>query len=142
MAEYEHTQTVQASPDVVYRFVSEVGNLPKYLPTTKSAQMQGADRVQVQGEANGHTYDDDGFFRRDEANRRLEWGSDDDHYKGWLRIDGDGNRSNVTVHLTFQKQEIPDQDERVRRGLRAALESIQNQVEGDGGKVEVREATG
>lgn len=57
MAEYEHAMTIDASPDAVFDFVADIRNLPKYLPTTKSAQPQGEERVRVQGEAAGHQYD-------------------------------------------------------------------------------------
>ncbi len=51
MPEYEHSQTIQASPDAVFAFVSQVRNLPQYLPTIKAAEPQGPERVVVHGEA-------------------------------------------------------------------------------------------
>ncbi len=49
MAEFEHSMTMRASADRVVAFVTDVQNMPKYLPTTKAAQLQGEDRVRVQG---------------------------------------------------------------------------------------------
>lgn len=158
MSEYEHTQRIEATPDQVFAFVSDVGNLPKYLPTTHSAQSQGSERVRVQGEAQGHRYDADGYFRRDEANGRLEWGSDGEiSYSGWLEVkpgpDGDDRSSSVTVHLSFgpnPREAVnaggppPDgapSDRDIQDSLEKALVSIQNQVEGKGGKVEPAAAT-
>ncbi len=153
MPEYEHSQTIQAPPEAVFAFVSQVQNLPQYLPTIKAAEPQGPERVQVHGEARGHQYDNDGHFRADEARRRLEWGSDrPDTYSGWLTVadaDGAGGASQVTVHLTFGPQsrtpENIEQEEGSQRpiqeGLEAALLSIQNIVEGQGGKVEPPAAT-
>ena len=69
MPEYEHSLTVQASPDAVFAFVSDVSRLPEYLPTTHHAEAQPGGRVRVQGEAGGHNYDSDGYFRTD----RAEW---------------------------------------------------------------------
>ena len=151
MPDYEHSLTVEASPETVFAFVSEITNLPKYLPTTHQAEAQPGGRVRVQGEAGGHPYDSDGYFRLDKPNLRMEWGSDgENRYLGWLEIDGAADECEVTVHLTFQPK--PEQGERmdaqtgdrhktISDGLIASLESIKNQVEGTGGKVEPAAAT-
>lgn len=65
--------------------MSKVENLPKYLPTTHSAEPQDGERVRVQGEAQGHPYDSDGFFRQDKENHRIEWRADEGYYSGWLQ---------------------------------------------------------
>lgn len=151
MPEYEHSLTVQASPEAVFAFVSDVARLPEYLPTTHHAEALPGGRVRVQGEAGGHKYDSDGYFRTDAPNGRVEWGSDGgNRYDGWLEIDGVEDECEVTVHLNFQPK--PEQSERmdaqtgnrdktIQEGLIAALESIRNKVEGHGGKVEPTAAT-
>lgn len=148
--EYSGTHRIQAPADQVFEYVSDVRNLPKYLPTTKSAQPQGEDRVQVQGEAQGHQYNADGYFRKDEAGHRLEWGSDGEiNYSGTLEVrDAGGGASEVTVKLRFepsprqavnnnqaQADHAPN-DQQIQDGINAALQSIQNTIEGQGGKVE------
>ncbi len=77
MGEDERSMAIHASPTAIYDFVADVRNLPKYLPTTQSAQSQGGERVRVQGEAQGHSYDSDGHFHADPAKRRLEWDADE-----------------------------------------------------------------
>lgn len=152
MAEYESSLPISASPDTVFDFVSDIANLPKYLPTTHHAEAQGPGRVRVQGEAAGQKYDSDGWFRPDPTEQRLEWGSDgESRYSGWLEIEGDGSQSLVTVHLSFAPR--PDQAERfeeqgdgdgdatIQQGLQASLLSIKNLVEGTGGKIEPPAAT-
>ncbi len=146
MPDYEHSLTIEASPDTVFAFVSEIANLPKYLPTTHQAEAQPGGRVRVQGEAGGHKYDSDGYFRLDKPNFRMEWGSDgENRYLGWLEIDGAADECEVTVHLTFQPkpeqgermdEQTGDRDKTISDGLIASLESIRNYVEGHGGKVE------
>ncbi len=147
MPEFERSQHITAAPDAVYAFVSDVGNPLRYLPTTKSAQQQGSERVRVQGEARGHQYDDDGFFRADPVGRRLEWGADERDYRGWMQIADAGGASDVTVHLSFSNdlpQRIaretgdapPDGPPPIEEGIDASLQSIRNIVEGQGGKVE------
>lgn len=141
--EFEQSTTVEASRERVYAFVSEVRNLPKYLPTTNSAEPQQGERVRVQGEAEGHKYDSDGYFRKDEANHRLEWGADEHYYSGWLEVSGNGDSSDVTVHLTFKGRPPADKqppedganggpsEDDIREGLVKSLESIKNFVEDD-----------
>ena len=103
MGEYEQTMTMRASPEQVLDFVADIGNMPSYLPTTKSAQPQGADRVRVQGEAMGHKYDSDGYLRRDAGANRLEWGADEGYYSGWLEArDGGDGGAQVTVHISLR----------------------------------------
>lgn len=143
MSEYEHATTVQASPETVFAFVSDVHNLPRYLPTVHNAMPAAGGKVRVQGEAQGHPYDDDGYLRVDQASRRMEWGSDgEDDYSGWLTVTGDdAMRATVTVHLAFgeqtgDEQQIPNQDERIERGLREALDAIRQEVEQQGGSME------
>ena len=148
MGEYEQTMTMQAPPDEILDFVSDIGNMPKYLPTTKSAQPQGEDRVRVQGEAMGHAYDSDGYLRRDDEAMRLEWGSDEGYYSGWLEVEGDGeDASEVTIHISLRGkppgagQSGGPSDDQINEGIAKGLESIRNHVEGRGGKEEPSAAT-
>ena len=39
--EYEQTQVIAASPDEVFAWVSDVGNMPGYLPPIKEASIEG-----------------------------------------------------------------------------------------------------
>ena len=140
MGEYEQTMTMQASPEQVLDFVADIGNMPSYLPTTKSAQPQGEDRVRVQGEAMGHKYDSDGYLRRDDAAKRLEWGADEGYYSGWLQARGDGGGSAVTIHISLRaKPPGADgfggpSDDQINEGILKGLKSTQNHVEGRGAK--------
>lgn len=154
MTEFEHSTPISASPEDVFEFMSKVENLPKYLPTTHSAQPQEGERVRVKGEAQGHEYDSDGFFRKDAENHRIEWGADEGYYSGWLQVDGQGEDSSMTVHLSFSggppggRGDEPGEGgapnrEQIQEGLVAALESIKNFVEEgrSGGKEEPSAAT-
>lgn len=147
MKEYEQTRRIQAAPNAVFAFVSDIENLPDYLPTVKNATLQKGERIRMQGEANGHRYDDTGFFRVDETNQRMEWGSDSDsNYGGWLEVKGGKNdaTSEVTVHIKFDpKPELAREmdkqggrDQAINEGINNTLTSIQNHCEGKGGKVE------
>lgn len=140
MPDFEQSLPMDAPPDAVLAFVSDVRNMPRYLPTTKAAEPQGGDRVQVHGEAQGHHYDADGYLRRKDGG--LEWGADEGYYSGWLRVEPDGSGSRVTVGIRLNGHPPgadPDgapSGEQIDEGLMKGLESIRNQVEGTGGKEE------
>ncbi|MBV8614590.1 MAG: SRPBCC family protein [Acetobacteraceae bacterium] len=145
--EYEESLTIRAPADRVFDFIADVSNLPKYLPTTKDAESQGGERVRVQGEAQGHKYNADGYLRADRAAKRLEWGADEGYYSGRLELRANGEETTATVRVSFRGHPPGSGGhggpgpEQVREGLRKGLQSIRNQVEGRGGKEEPSAAT-
>jgi hypothetical protein len=146
MAEYERSRLVQASPDDVFAFVSDPDNLAAFVPTVDAAEPQAPGRVRVQGESRGHACDDDGWFRVDEARRRLEWGADEHDYSGWLTVAGDDGGAQVVVHLSVAPfvtasgrpitGEPPAEPDPIEQSLESALDSLRNLMEGRGGKEE------
>ena len=146
MAEYERSRWVQASPDDVFAFVSDAGNLATFLPTVDTVEPQAEDRVQVSGEIRGRSYEDDGWFRVNEARRRLEWGADEHDYSGWLTVSGDEGGSQVVAHLSIPPHvtasgrpisgELPVAPDPIEQSLEAALDSLRNLMEGRGGTEE------
>jgi hypothetical protein len=146
MAEYERSRLVQASPDDVFAFVSDASNLATILPTVETVERQADDRVEVHGEVRGRTYEDDGWFRVDEARRRIEWGADERTYSGWLAVAGADGGAQVVVHLSFAPCVTPsgrpitgepaDEPDPIEQSLEAALDSLRNLMEGRGGKEE------
>ena len=141
--EFDESMRIDAPATRVFDFVSKAQNLPKYLPTTRNATPEPGGRVRVQGEAEGHPYDADGYLRADREHLRLEWGADERHYKGHLEVSPRGKQvSEVRVHLSFQGgpggsagNQGPSPEE-VREGIRHALRSIENHVTGRGGREE------
>ena len=141
MPEYEQSIMIDAPADDVFNFVSNLSNLPRYLPTLHSAEAEGQDRVRVQGGAGPHDYNAAGYFKVDPAEYFMEWCADTDrHYSGWLEVLEIGDACEVTVHLSFnpdynmaQKmaKETPDLDEEMDAGIRSALLSIQRQCEAE-----------
>ena len=136
---------MRARPDDVLAFVSDIRNMPRYMPTTKQAEDAGPERVHVAGEANGHPYDAEGYLRRKDGG--LEWGSDEGGYNGWLKVRPEGDSTAVTIGISLRggppgadPSQAPSDDD-INEGLRKGLESIKNQVEGTGGKVEPAAAT-
>lgn len=144
MPEYTDQIAVSASPDAVFRFVSNINNLPKYLPTVHEAHSQPNQRVEVDGKANGHAYSSEGWFKVDQSGRSMSWGSDGENdYSGKMTVSGDGSGSKVECSLRFTPTaEIKaSMDENqggpsaaMTDGLRASLASIKDICEGTGGK--------
>lgn len=148
--EFEQSITVTAAADGVFDFLSEVSNVPQYLPTVKSAQPQQGERIRTQGQSGDRTYDSDGHFRVDKQAQRIEWGSDGENdYGGWLAVQGQGeSQSQVTVHIHFapkpemaQKmaERSPDGsfESAMNEGISKTLTSIKQICEGKGGKEEI-----
>ena len=146
MAEYERSRLVQASPDDIFAFVSDASNLATILPTVETVERQADDRVEVHGEVRGRTYEDDGWFRVDEARRRVEWGADERTYSGWLTVAGADGGAQVVAHLSFAPYVTPSgrpisgepdiDPDPIEESLEAALDSLRNLMEGRGGKEE------
>lgn len=144
MPEYTDRIDVAAPADAVFRFVSDIKNLPKYLPTVHHAHAQPHERVEVDGEANGHAYNSEGWFKVDQAGRAMTWGSNGSNdYSGKMAVSGEGDRSKVECTLRFTPTaEIKDSMDKhqggpnaaMTDGLRASLASIKEICEGTGGK--------
>jgi uncharacterized protein YndB with AHSA1/START domain len=154
MKEYQQTELIDAPADEVFRWVSDVDNLPKYLPPMKDADIEGSsaegtlgERVRLEGEIPDRgEFESEGYFHVDAENLRMEWGAEVYRdYSGWLQVAGraDG-KSEVTVHLDFGEHsvehEIQEESGEERDPLKEAvgttLESIRRQIEEGSGKVE------
>ncbi len=135
-----------ASADQLFAYVSEIGNLPTYLPPIASAEGVPPDKVRLQGEVPGQgKIDGEGYYHVHRDERRMEWGANVGRdYSGRLTVTDQGQgRSELTVELSFGPRSVqgeveqesgPDRDP-IEERLGATLESIRRQIEGDGGKV-------
>lgn len=148
--EFEQSITVAAEADGIFDFISDVKNVPQYLPTVKNAQPQQGERIRTQGQVGDRSYDSDGHFRVDKQARRIEWGSDGENdYSGWLEVQGSGgSQSQVKVHIhyapkpeTLQRmvENSPNHsfESVMNEGISKTLESIKRICEGSGGKEEI-----
>ncbi len=154
--EYEQSQAVDAPPEEVFAWLSDVGNLPKYLPPVVDSSVEGPSAEGTPGHRirttlehpheDGETFTAEGYLAVDETERRMEWGAEAGRdYSGWLTVGnhGDGG-SEVVVHLSFGERSAEpeisnkaDEDrEPLEEGISATLESIRSQIEEGAGKVE------
>jgi hypothetical protein len=154
MAEYQQTQIVNRTADEVFAWVSDVENLPHYLPPVKEAGIEGPAEVGKPGEKvrmrveipDLYETEGEGYFHVDEGEHRMEWGAEMDRdYSGWLSVsDRTDGTSEVAVHLSFGPKSVEEQvqersgEERdpLEESLSATLESIRRQLEEGSGKVQ------
>jgi uncharacterized protein YndB with AHSA1/START domain len=154
VADYEQSMTINAPPEQVFSWVSDVGNLPGYLPPVTDASVEGpsvegtpGQRVRLSLEfPNGSSFDSEGYLSADERERRMEWGAEGDRdYSGWLTVDNHGEgQSEVLVHLSFGERSVegeiqdesPEGCDPLQEAIGATLESVRRQIEERAGKVQ------
>jgi uncharacterized protein YndB with AHSA1/START domain len=154
--EYEQSQPIDAPPEEVFAWLSDVGNLPKYLPPVVDSSVEGASAEGVPGQRirttlkypgeGGGTFDAEGYLSVNEKERRMEWGAEKERdYSGWLTVANHGERASEVVHLSFGERSVeseiqersPEGSDPLAEGISATLESIRRQIDEGSGKVEV-----
>ena len=156
MQEYEQSQKIEAPAGSVFAWLSDVNNLPLYLPPVTGASVEGPSAEGVPGSRirttleypgeEGATFDAEGYLDVDEGARRMEWGAEVSRdYSGWLAVaESSGGASEVTVHLSFGERSAepeisessPEGQDPLAEGISATLESIRRQIEEGAGKVD------
>lgn len=153
MQVYEKTKRIQAPAGAVFAWLSDVSNLPHYLPPVKEAALTepsssdspGQRKVWMKVEIpNRYETEGEGYFSVDEDSRRMEWGAEwGRDYSGWLTVsEDDSAESTVTVHLDFGPRSVEAEEDTGRgqdpfeEGVEATLESIRRQIEEGSGKVD------
>jgi hypothetical protein len=133
MGNYESSTTVRMSPSELFEYLSDVENLPAYLPSLTSARRIGSDKVAVTAHIDppgGPEQDVRGeaWIKVKQAGRTLEWGAPGPNdYHGELDVDPgpDAGRSKLTVRVhtvRVEGQELQD-------GVDDAVQAIARAVE-------------
>lgn len=100
MPAYDRSTTVAADPDRAFAFLSNPGNLPRYVATMVMARPEGGDHLHVAADVQGRHEEGEAMFRSEAARHRLEWGAGDaSGYRGSLDVSPDANGSMVHLHL-------------------------------------------
>jgi uncharacterized protein YndB with AHSA1/START domain len=120
--QHEHTEHISASPEAVYAAISDVSNLPRYVPQMTAARPAGADRVEVDARYHGHEKHGRASFHADDARRRVEWDAPSG-YRGWMQVAPDGDGSRLTLFLNTVHGSESDHD------VAATLDAIRMLVE-------------
>lgn len=126
MAEYALTKAFDVPVQQVWAVASDPANLARWLPTAHRSAPQGGQQVELAGESHGHRYDVSAPLRVDEAAHRLSWSAPDGRgYEGSLDVRGEGERTELTVHLSLS-DELPaaGRGQEVERGMAEALEAL------------------
>ncbi|GAB3886821.1 SRPBCC family protein [Kibdelosporangium lantanae] len=133
MGDYDDSITVGVPPRTLFAYLSDVRNLPRYLPRMTEAVPEGGDRVAVTAhiEPDGQPERDvhgEAWVRVIAEGRTLEWGAPGQHdYHGQLDI-APGERddeSTLTVRLHTDQAE----GDQIRRGLAETLAGVRDTVE-------------
>ena len=122
--QHEHTEHVAAPADAVYAAISDLGNLPRFVPQMTAARRASDDRVEVDARYGGHEQHGEASFRADDGERRIEW-SAPSGYHGWMKVDPDGDGSRLTLFLETRHGSERDHD------ISATLDAIRMLVESE-----------
>jgi carbon monoxide dehydrogenase subunit G len=120
--QHEHTEHVAAAPDAVYAAISDVKNLPAFVPQVTAAREAGGNTIEVDARYEGHEEHGEARFERDAAARRIDWRSGSG-YHGWMQVDADGDGSRLTLFLDTPHPSVRDTD------VAATLDAIRMLVE-------------
>jgi uncharacterized protein YndB with AHSA1/START domain len=96
--QHEHTEHVAAPPEAVYAAISDVSNLPRFVPQMTAVRPSDGDRVEIDARYEGREQHGEASFRADQGERKIEW-SAPSGYHGWMRVDPDGEGSRLTLFL-------------------------------------------
>jgi hypothetical protein len=119
--EHVHSEHVAASPDRVFDVLREPESLAQFVPQLRRVERHG-DRVEVEARYGGRTQQGEAYFRTDESDRKIEWGTDAG-YRGWLEIEPDDEGSMLTLGLHTTHVDHADHD------VAGTLDAIRRLVE-------------
>jgi carbon monoxide dehydrogenase subunit G len=122
--QHEHTEHVAAAPDAVYAAISDLNNLPRFVPQLTGVRAADGGRVAVDARYEGHEQHGEVTFATDDAARRIEWGAPSG-YRGWMQVDADGDGSRLTLFLDTPHVGASDHD------IAATLDAIRMLVESE-----------
>jgi uncharacterized membrane protein len=122
--QHEHTEHVAAPAEAVYAAISDLSNLPRFVPQMTAARQAAGDRVEIDARYDGHEQHGEASFRVDDNRRRIEW-SAASGYHGWMKVDPNGDGSRLTLFLETRHGAERDHD------ISATLDAIRMLVEAE-----------
>jgi hypothetical protein len=101
MTTYTHTAEAGIAADVLFSYLADPANLPRYFPEMTQAEPEGGGKVHVEAEVHGDHVSSEAWVRPHVDERRLEWGAEGpDDYHGELQVEELApDRSRITVSL-------------------------------------------
>jgi carbon monoxide dehydrogenase subunit G len=122
--QHEHTEHVAAAPDAVFAAIADVENLPRFVPQITAARPSDGERVEIDARYEGREQHGAATFHADAADRRIEW-SAPSGYRGWMKVEPDGDGSRLTLFLNTLHGTERDHD------VSATLDAIRMLVEAE-----------
>lgn len=133
MTEYTDDIRIAVPPNMLFTYLSDVENVPRYMPRVTQAHEIGDGAVEVHATprlADGSTVEVQGsaWTRIDTPGRTMSWGSigGRHNYKGLFDVDADGDGSRLFVRIRSERAD----GEAVRAGLKDTLAKIKAITEG------------
>lgn len=133
MATYEQSTEVQAGAAVLFAYLSDIGNLPRYMDQMTSAEPAGEEkirttaRVDVNHDGTTEEVQGEAWFRVQDGDKKMEWGSEGpNNYSGQLEVSGGGDASTVSVTI---RTEHAEEGNDIDAALRETLANIKRLVE-------------
>jgi hypothetical protein len=131
MGDFESSGQVAAGEQVLFSYLSDVSNLPKYFARMKRAELTGPEEVDTAADVNGETREGKAWFKVDEDRKHIEWGSEGgSNYAGRLDVTGDPSQATVTV--TLHTERVESGNSQVQQGLEETIARIKELVEASG----------
>lgn len=129
MADYHREIDIAVPADEAFAFVSNLDNLPGFVPTTRRAEAEEG-HVHVEGVSHGQTYHDDGQIYVDAERWLMSWGSGASAYRGELRVSEAGERqAHVEIDLHFRDSaEHAPQPAQVEESLDQSLQRLRDEL--------------
>lgn len=94
---------IKAPAAEVFAFVSNISDMPRYLPTVEKAEWNGEDRVRLEGVADGRTYAIDGRLLIDDDAVEMSWGAlEREAYHGELQVFETDEGSELACRIEFE----------------------------------------
>lgn len=123
MTTYTHTAEADIAADVLFGFLADPRNLPRYFPQMTAAEPEGGESVHVEADVHGNHVEGEAWVRPNESERKLEWGAEGpDDYHGELQVEEVApGRSRITISLHSVR--VAEGDE-VQEGLEQTVAAL------------------
>ena len=132
MADFTSTTTVDASPDDLFAFLSDVGNLPRYFARMTSAERGDGNEVKTSAQLpDGSHVEGRAWFEVDADKQHIAWGSEGSNdYHGYLDVRPAEHGASVEVHIHTTR--VDEGDHQVQQGVDQTVDTIKSLVEDQG----------
>ena len=129
MADFSSTTTVDASPEDLFAFLSDISNLPRYFARMTSATPTEGNAIHTTAQLpDGSQVEGEAWFEVDQNAQHIAWGAEGPHdYHGSLDVSA--AEQGATVQVTLHTSRVEAGDNEVQEGLDTTLTTIRTLVQ-------------